>query len=482
MTQTARPPTPWLVDLPPNDIIHYGRASFMRACRGHEQMGAVLSHFVYEASWKAKNEGIDVEAEDCTSITIEVIQTDVLKRVSISHKSLITYLHTFVEWGFITGDNYRHMYDVHFKKIREAIASPPEPFPSKPRGNHAYRGDDRIVKLQSRLEKLQAEMVKIQNRIETIQSETVTFQSKDVTIQSSGMNEATSEQGLEGNFETPRIYRITKDIIEDSLVASASAESDGGAAFLSSLSQFEDTLKEVQNGQTPLDVSCSPEGYNQEELVKSADTDPKPAVTSAIHDTTPLQEIPTPSAYENHIQVRRQVGHDGITSATFEDLKQSDTLFPESQPPLGNKTHKKDNRKISVLSVPKVPPRVIREAIDAIRGYALDQEGPIKHQGVILKEWCQKHTLEDFQHVIEHLTKGRCSNEKHQWWREKNHMKTFFNAAKLAELTPDILSELGHIPKPEAPPEVAPVEEPKIVEWTPVRQIYPPKGVTVTYG
>jgi hypothetical protein len=464
MTQTARPQTPWLV--PPGDMTSFGRSSFTLACRGHEKMGEVLSYFVYEASWQAKNEGIDSQSEDCTFITIEREQKHMLGRIKTCQKSLIAYINQLEAWGFLVADGYRHTYQVHFRKITEAIHNPPETMKKKPRGKYApapspeIQSETRLSQLQSQRAKLQSRLVKLQSEMVKIQSRMVNLQNQMVKIQSSQNAESTPEQDLEGEIELSRILRSTMNLLEDSLVASASAESDGGVSFLSQLRSFEDTLKEVQNGQTPLDVSCSPEGYSQEEPVKEADTVPTPAVTSAVHDTTPetLQEIPTPE----------------------QPIK---TLFPAAQPPHNSKTHKKDNRKISVLSVPKVPPRVIREAIDAIRGYALDQEGPIKHQGVILKEWCQKHTLEDFQHVIEHLTKGRCSNEKHQWWREKNHMKTFFNAAKLAELTPDILSELGHIPKPEAPPEVAPsVEEPKIVGWTPVRQIYPPKGVTVTYG
>lgn len=226
MTQTStRPQTPWIVDLPPNDIIHYGRASFMRACRGHEQMGAVLSYFVYEASWKAKNEGIDAEAENCTAITLELTQKDVLKRVNISQKTLITYLHTFEEWGFLTADGYRYTYTIHFKKIREAVACPPEPLPTKPRGKHAYSGDDRIVKLQSKLEKLQREMVKIQSEIVKLQSKNVNLQSSVVNLQSSESYESTPEQVLEGNSEAPRIIRITENLKKDLLVALSRDES-----------------------------------------------------------------------------------------------------------------------------------------------------------------------------------------------------------------------------------------------------------------
>jgi hypothetical protein len=454
MTQTARPQTPWLVPVGKSSDMEH--ETFTRICRGHVPLGKVLGYFVYEASWQAKNEGMDITHIE--SIPLKREQKKILAQVKISQNSLTTYIKQLVEWGYIQADTHRHTYAVCFQTINTAIADPPALFPKKPRGKHA---PPKVISPESqakKIAKLRNKLTTLGKRFSNLGKQITTLRNELSNLGITEFAESASEQGFEGNFEAPRIYRITKDILEDSLVVSASAESDGGISFLSQLRSFEDTLKEVQNGQTPLDISCSPEGYHQEEPMKPADTSIEPA-PSAVHDTTNVpQEIPTPE-------------------------QPTEPLFPAAQPLPGNKTHRKDNRKISVLSVPKVPPRVIREAIDAIRGYGLDQEGPIKHQGVILKEWCQKHTLEDFQHVIEHLTKGRCSNEKHQWWREKNHMKTFFNAAKLAELTPDILSELGHIPKPEAPPEVAPsVEEPKIVGWTPVRQIYPPKGVTVTYG
>jgi hypothetical protein len=460
MTQTVRPQIPWLADLPADDITGYIRASMTAVCRGHEEMGLLLGYFFAGASWKAKNEGIAIETSPC--IDLERTHEDILKKVHISKKSLNNYLKLLTEWGYLEAPKYQRMYRVCCKEIIEAIKNPPLPIAAKPRGKYAPpkpKPTQEEINAKKRLD-LQHKLVNLQQKVVSLQHKMVSLQQELVSLQPFETAESAREQGFEGNFEAPRIYRITKDILEDSLVVSASAESDGGVSFLSSLSQFEEKLQEVQNGQTPLEISRSPEGYSQEESVKPADTSKTPAVTSAVNDTTPetLQEIPTPE-------------------------QPTEPLFPAAQSLPSNKTHKKDNRKISVLSVPKVPPRVIREAIDAIRGYGLDQEGPIKHQGVILKEWCQKHTLEDFQHVIEHLTKGRCSNEKHQWWREKNHMKTFFNAAKLAELTPDILSELGHIPKPEAPPEVAPpVEEPKIVCWTPVQRIYPRNGETVTYG
>jgi hypothetical protein len=452
MTQTARPQTPWLVPVGKSSDMEH--ETFTRICRGHVPLGKVLGYFVYEASWQAKNEGMDITHIE--SIPLKREQKKILAQVKISQNSLTTYIKQLVEWGYIQADTHRHTYAVCFQTINTAIADPPALFPKKPRGKHA---PPKVISPESQAKTDQEKIAKLRNKLTTLGKRFSNLGIQITTLRNELSNlgitefaESASEQGFEGNSEAPRIYRITKDIIEDSLVASANAESDAGASFLSSLSQFEETLREVQNGQAPLQASVA--HRREEEPVKEADTSKTPAVTSAVNDTTnvSLQEIPT------------------------------EPLFPAAQPSHNSKTHKKDNRKISVLSVPKVPPRVIREAIDAIRGYGLDQEGPIKHQGIILKEWCQKHTLEDFQHVIEHLTKGRCSNEKHQWWREKNHMKTFFNAAKLAELTPDILSELGHIPKPEAPPEVAPVEEPKIVGWTPVRQIYPPKGVTVTYG
>jgi DNA-binding transcriptional ArsR family regulator len=460
MTQAARPQIPWIVELPANDITGYSRSSFISACQGHEKMGDLLAYFLLIASHEAKDQNIDTMAKDCTFIDISCKYENIAKKVKISRKSLGNHLKQLETLGYIEAPPYQRVYRIYFKKVEAAIKSPPDVVKAKPRGKYApptEKPTQEEKNTQKRLV-LQQKLVNLQQKVVSLQNKVVTLQKELVNLQPFETDEATPGQGLEGNFEPLRVLQSLLDNIEDSLVTSANAESDGGASFLSQLRSFEETLKEVQNGQTPLDVSCSPEEYNQEEPVKEADTSKTPAVTSAVNDTTPLQEIPTPE-------------------------QPTEPLFPAAQSLPSNKTHKKDHRKISVLFVPKVPPRVIREAIDAIRGYALDQEGPIKHQGVILKEWCQKHTLEDFQHVIEHLTKGRCSNEKHQWWREKNHMKTFFNAAKLAELTPDILSELGHIPKPEAPPEVAPsVEEPKIVGWTPVQRIYPRNGETVTYG
>jgi hypothetical protein len=323
MTQTARPQTPWLV--PPGDMTSFGRSSFTLACRGHEKMGEVLSYFVYEASWQAKNEEIDSQSEDCTFITIEREQKHMLGRIKTCQKSLIAYINQLEAWGFLVADGYRHTYQVHFRKITEAIHNPPETMKKKPRGKYAptpspeIQSETRLSQLQSQRAKLQSRLVKLQSEMVKIQSRMVTLQNQMVKIQSSQNAESTPEQDLEGEMELSRILRSTMNLLEDSLVISASAESDGGISFLSSLSQFEETLQEVQKGQAPLDVSNIPPGREQEEPGKSADTSVKPASASAVHDTTPTQNTlleppteeqstPTSETHEqDELKIRRKM-------------------------------------------------------------------------------------------------------------------------------------------------------------------------------
>lgn len=127
---------------------------------------------------------------------------------------------------------------------------------------------------------------------------------------------------------TKNILRETSEEREDSLVASAHAESDGESA--SFLSQFEETSQAL-NGKAPRDVSsCAEEGRNQGEPLKSADTSKEPACTSAAHSTTheeemlqespqevalvptiqdaPTQPVPTRETYEqDELKIRRKI-------------------------------------------------------------------------------------------------------------------------------------------------------------------------------
>jgi hypothetical protein len=123
MTQTARPQIPWLADLPADDITGYIRASMTAVCRGHEEMGLLLSYFFAGASWKAKNESIDIETSPC--IDLEHTHEDILKKVHISKKSLNNYLKLLTSWGYLEVPKYQRMYRVCCKKIIEAIKTPP---------------------------------------------------------------------------------------------------------------------------------------------------------------------------------------------------------------------------------------------------------------------------------------------------------------------------------------------------------------------
>jgi hypothetical protein len=133
MTQTARPQTPWLVPVGKSSDMEH--ETFTRICRGHVPLGKVLGYFVYEASWQAKNEGMDITHIE--SIPLKREQKKILAQVKISQNSLTTYIKQLVEWGYIQADTHRHTYAVCFQTINTAIADPPALFPKKPRGKHA---------------------------------------------------------------------------------------------------------------------------------------------------------------------------------------------------------------------------------------------------------------------------------------------------------------------------------------------------------
>jgi hypothetical protein len=465
MTQAARPQTPWLVPVgAASDIEH---KEFTIACRGHVQIGKVLGYLIVAASWQVKKDGSDMK--NCEVVELEeVSHKNILAQVKISQNSLTTYIKQLVTWGYIQADTYRHTYQVYPQKINEAVATPPPPFEKKPRGKHAplkILSDESQVKIrEEKITKLRKRITTLGIRFSNLGNQITTLRIELSNLGITETCEGALEQGVIDDSQALRIYKILENYKDDSLVVSASAESDGVTTFLSSLSLFEENLKEIQqNGRGPLDGTPRLEGeHTQEGLVKSAETSLSSgsAGTSALQDSTStsetLQEIPTQVALLPAVPVE-----------------------PTKTPPT-NKTVGKGKSKIPD-PVPLCSPRTIREAIDAIRGYALEEVGAIIHQNKVLKEWCQKHTLEEYQYVIEHVTRGHCANKKHQFWREGTNLSSFFNADKLAELTPGILAELGHIPKPVAPPEVTPKEE-KIIGWQPQRRITPPKGVTVTYA
>jgi hypothetical protein len=265
---TQRAPTPWLVTLPAGDTTHVTRSSFAAACRGHEKIGEVLGYFVYEASWQAKNEGLDVQSADCTFITIHREAKQMLTRMNVCQKSLIAYIKQLSEWGFITADGYRHTYQVHFQAINAAIQHPPEAIKRKPRGQHAPKPDvkvqssEKLSHLQSSLVKLQSRLVKIQSETVNLQTRIVNLQTRIVKIQSSESCESALEQGVMGDTEAPRIYKNSnrRNKNRDSLVVSAHAESDGGTSLSlsSSVEKENEPLGEEipegqQNGNAPPD-------------------------------------------------------------------------------------------------------------------------------------------------------------------------------------------------------------------------------------
>jgi hypothetical protein len=240
---------------------------------------------------------------------------------------------------------------------------------------------------------------------------------------------------------------------EDSLVVSANAESDGGVSFLSSLSQFEETLKEVQNGQTPLDVSCSPEGYQQEEPVKEADTSKTPA-TSAANNTTSDEE----ALQKKPAQI---------------------TLLP-TYPASPDKTHEKSNRKIR-RKIQDCSPE-IQARRRKWQAYFNQRRGG---EALLTKKDCIAES-EAIADLVDRFTDAELEAIDTFVLAEIFPFKVPANKHKLGgcallresqnarEVLKDRLKWPGQV--------IAPVEEPKIVGWTPVRQIYPPKGVTVTYG
>src|SRR2546423_12876404 len=130
---------PWIVDLPPNDIDITGisRASFIRACQGHEKMGDLLAYFILIASHAAKDQRIDTTAPDCTFIDISCKFENIIKKVNISRKSFSNYVKQMETLGYVAAPAYQRVYRVYFKKINAAIKSPPEEVKAKPRGKYA---------------------------------------------------------------------------------------------------------------------------------------------------------------------------------------------------------------------------------------------------------------------------------------------------------------------------------------------------------
>jgi hypothetical protein len=450
MTQTARPQTPWLVPVGKSSDMEH--ETFTRICRGHVPLGKVLGYFVYEASWQAKNEGMDITHIE--SIPLKREQKKILAQVKISQNSLTTYIKQLVEWGYIQADTHRHTYAVCFQTINTAIADPPALFPKKPRGKHA---PPKVISPESQAKTDQEKIAKLRNKLTTLGKRFSNLGIQITTLRNELSNlgitefaESASEQGFEGNSEAPRIYRITKDIIEDSLVASANAESDAGASFLSSLSQFEETLREVQNGQAPLQASVA--HRREEEPVKEADTSKTPAVTSAVNDTTnvSLQEIPT------------------------------EPLFPTAQSLPSNKTNEKGNSKLSGKKDTRSP-------IDRTRcqkwqvffnarrgGEPLALKGPRINESECIISLVQKFTDEQIT-AIDTFVLAEIFPHKLPANKHKVGARIVLDESQNArEVLKDRFKWPGQV--------IVPVEEPKIVGWTPVRQIYPPKGVTVTYG
>ncbi|SRR6266567_1087349 len=272
----------------------------------------------------------------------------------------------------------------------------------------------------------------------------------DYSVSTSAQSVSTKRGVTQGqkHDEKPPIYIDSIDS-NISLVVSAHAESDGGASFLSSLSQFEDTLQEVQNGQAPLYTSCIPPGH-EEEPVKSAGDSEKPA-PSAANDTTPLQETPTQVV---HIQTTKPA------------------------PP--TKTHEQDELKIR-RKIKECPPEIQarRRKWQAYfnqrrGGELLPTKGECIGESNAIASLVDKFSDAELEvidtFVLAEIFPFKVPANKHKL----GGCALLKESQNAREVLKDRLKWPGQV--------IVPVEEPKIVGWTPVRQIYPPKGVTVTYG
>lgn len=86
-------------------------------------MGYLLEYFLTEASWELERQNLD---ESCKVVVLTRSHKDIFEKVkvNISHKSLIEFLKTFNEWGFVLNERYSKLYTVQADPIREAMYNP----------------------------------------------------------------------------------------------------------------------------------------------------------------------------------------------------------------------------------------------------------------------------------------------------------------------------------------------------------------------
>jgi hypothetical protein len=212
-------------------------------------------------------------------------------------------------------------------------------------------------------------------------------------------------------------------------------ESEGETDIFSEDADSTEKRPVVQGGnlapgerRAPLESKDRREGSNEHPAVKPPSPGPPPASPGRA---APIREQPT-GQYNPHEKPRQP------------------TRTPEPEagtPPLPDKTGEKGNRKKDTALLCETSK--IRKLIDATRGHALEDPGALINQSKIIHAWCEKHPIEHATLVLHHIMTSTC--KKHVWWRA--HLDAF-SAKALAQLTSEILPELGIIPKPELPPDI----------------------------
>jgi hypothetical protein len=184
-------------------------------------------------------------------------------------------------------------------------------------------------------------------------------------------------------------------------------------------------------GRAPLESKDRREGSNEHPAVKPPSPGQPPASPGRAAQ---LREQPT-EQYNPHEKPRQPTG------------PPTDLSSEASKPPLPDKTEGKGNRKKDAALLCET--KKVRELIDATRGHALEDPGALINQSKIIHAWCEKHPIEHATLVLHHIMTSTC--KKHAWWRA--HLDAF-SAKALAQLTSEILPELGLVPKPELPPDI----------------------------
>ena len=370
----------WLIA--PGKTAGIQHETFTTLCYGKAAIGRVLGYLVYKAS-KALPGAAPGKPE---AITICCSQQELTTQAAVSLASLGGYLKHLVAWGYLAHVSHSHQYTLHLAAIEQAVAHPPEPLPTLPRGRNATRSV-RITEPLPTLPPLSE--VEAPSPVTPVLSAARTL-----------LTHLTHERARLLTLEVPTLLNLGNELLNlgNELLNLAMAQTSQPAPQAEAEGILEgDRIYRDQRESKIL--SCE---------------------VSLVTGETKQEEAHASSQGDG-------------------------SAFPKEEKP----------KQPAVAPTPRCSSKTVRESIDAIRGYALEQEGPMKNERKLLKGWCEQHTLEEFQAVIAHLTHGTCSNSKHHWWREGGHLKTYFNAAKLVELTPDILAELGHTPVPVMPPEVS---------------------------